>query len=140
MASYVDANLVKGEEVLCRAKISWYSVLAPIILGVLLLPLYGLGLIIIISCIIKIHSTELALTNKRIIAKFGFISRQTVELRLEKIESIGVSQGVLGRILNFGSIVVRGTGGTGTPIPNINDPLAFRIFINNYLEEHLHSS
>lgn len=137
MASYVDSNLGAGEEVIYRARITWFSVLLPIILGVLLLPAYGLGLLIIIPCILKIVSTELAMTNKRVIAKFGFISRTTVELRLEKIESIGVSQGIFGRILNYGSLVVKGIGGTGTPIPSISRPMEFRREINNYLEEHL---
>ncbi len=136
MASYVDSNLGAGEEVISRATVTWFSVLLPLILGVLLLPFYGFGLIIIIPCVLKITSTELALTNKRIVAKFGFIRRETVELRLERVESISVSQGIFGRIFNYGSIVVKGSGGTGAPIPYIKNPLDFRRYINNYLEEH----
>ncbi|MDR2945137.1 MAG: PH domain-containing protein [Candidatus Adiutrix sp.] len=136
MASYVDSNLGAGEEVICRANISWFSVLLPLILGAFLLIFYGLGLLILIPCILKIMTTELALTNKRVIAKFGVISRHTVELRLEKIESININQGVFGRIFNYGSVVVNGTGGTGTPIPNIGKPLDFRKQINDYLEDH----
>ncbi|CAI1715215.1 Bacterial membrane flanked domain [Serratia quinivorans] len=89
----------------------------------------------LLNVVIKIITTELALTNKRIIAKFGFIRRSTVELRLEKVESIGVDQSILGRILGYGTIVVKGTGGTATPIPSISKPLEFRRVVNNHLED-----
>ncbi|WP_241596539.1 PH domain-containing protein [Rosenbergiella epipactidis] len=59
---------------------------------------YGLGLLIIIPVVLRVWSTELALTNQRIIAKVGLIQRNTVELRLEKVESLGIHQSVLGRI------------------------------------------
>lgn len=71
-------------------------------------------------------STELAITSKRVIAKVGFISRSTVELSHRKIESFNVDQSIYGRIFGFGTIVVCGTGGGKTPIPNIDDPLEFR--------------
>lgn len=61
---------------------------------------------------IVLKTNELAITNQRIIGKKGLISRETVELKYEKIESISVMQSILGRISKFGTIVVRGTGGT----------------------------
>jgi uncharacterized membrane protein YdbT with pleckstrin-like domain len=45
-----------------------------------------------------------------VIAKFGFISRSTVELNIHKIESIQVDQGIFGRLFNFSSIIVAGAG------------------------------
>ena len=89
----------------------------------------------LLNVVVKVATTELALTNKRIIAKFGFIRRSTVELRLEKVESISINQGLLGRLLGYGTVVVKGTGGTGTPIPSIKKPLDFRRIVNNFLEE-----
>ena len=71
-------------------------------------------------------STELAVTNKRVIAKFGFISRSTIELLHGKVESFHVDQSILGRMLNFGTVIVNGTGGAKTPIPRIAAPLDFR--------------
>ena len=71
-------------------------------------------------------STELAITNKRIIAKSGLIERKTMEMFLEKVESIQVDQGILGRILDFGSITFSGTGGDKSPVRNISAPLEFR--------------
>ncbi len=71
-------------------------------------------------------STELAVTDRRIIAKFGFIRRSTVELNLTKIESVRVEQSVAGRIFGYGSIIVTGTGSTMDPIAFIADPIRFR--------------
>lgn len=140
MASYIDNNLISSEEVIYRAKVSWMSVVLPLILGVFLIPFYGLGLLIIIPIILSMISTELALTNKRIISKFGFISRNTVEIRLEKVEGIVVNQGVFGRIFNFGNVVIKGTGGSNAPIPRIADPLTFRRQFNTYMEEYSNNS
>ncbi len=61
--------------------------------------------------LVDYRSTELAVTNKRIITKSGLIQRNTTEMFLEKVESIQVDQGILGRIFDFGSITISGTGG-----------------------------
>jgi uncharacterized membrane protein YdbT with pleckstrin-like domain len=123
--SYIDESLIEGELVLHRARISWWSQAGMIVLGVLLLVVV-VGLFLLIGAWIKVHSTELAITNRRVIAKFGFIKRDTVEINLEKVEALRVEQGFWGRILNFGTILMSGTGGSLEPIPNIADPLVFR--------------
>ncbi len=123
--SYIDDSLVPGETVLHRARVSWWSQAGLVVLGVLLLVVV-VGLFFLIGAWIKVHSTELAITNRRVIAKFGFIKRDTVEINLEKVEALRVEQGFWGRILNFGTILMTGTGGSIEPIPNIADPLVFR--------------
>ena len=123
--SYIDESLIEGEVVLHRARISWWSQAGMVVLGVLLLAVV-VGLFFLIGAWIKVHSTELAITNRRVIAKFGFIKRDTVEINLEKVEALRVEQGFWGRILNFGTILMSGTGGSLEPIPNIADPLVFR--------------
>jgi uncharacterized membrane protein YdbT with pleckstrin-like domain len=75
-------------------------------------------------------STELAVTDKRVIHKTGFIRRHTIEISRSQVESVDVDQSVLGRMLNFGDIVVRGTGATPEPFRYIADPLRFRSAIN----------
>ncbi|HDR8786385.1 TPA: PH domain-containing protein, partial [Escherichia coli] len=107
-----DQSLTRNESVISRAQTSWIPTIIPVIIGILLLPFYGLGLLIIIPVLLRVWSTELALTNQRVIAKVGFIRRNTVELRIDKVESLGIHQGILGRIFNYGSIVIKGTGGT----------------------------
>ena len=126
MASYIEGALIKDEKVIYTGNISLWSLAPLIILGVLFLAAYGLGLIFFIVAYIRYKTTELAFTNKRVIAKFGFISRQTVELNISKVESIQVNQGILGRIFNFGTLVISGAGNPQAPIPGISDPMAFR--------------
>ena len=104
---------------------SW-ALVPSIIIGIITIPLFGLGIIIILSAVFTYISTELAVTNKRVVAKTGFIKRSTIELNLSKVESIQVHQGLFGRILNYGSLVVSGAGNPQAPIPNIADPMSFR--------------
>lgn len=126
MASYVESALTKGEQVVYKGKVSIWSLAPSLLLGLILLPFYGLGLLFWAVVIIKYLTTELAITNKRVIAKFGLISRSTVEINLQRIESIQVNQGIFGRIFNYGSIIVSGAGSPQAPIPGISSPLQFR--------------
>lgn len=126
MASYVDSVIGTGETVKYNAKISIWSMTPLFIVGLLLLPAFGIGLIFFIIAFLRFVTTELAVTNKKIIAKFGFIQRDTIELLLQKAESIQVKQSILGRILNYGTIIVSGAGNPQAPIPGIANPLEFR--------------
>lgn len=71
-------------------------------------------------------TTELAVTDRRVIYKSGLLARHTLEMNRSKVESVDVDQSLLGRLLGFGTIVVRGTGGSLEPIRLIRDPLHFR--------------
>lgn len=126
MGSYVESNLIKGETVQYEGKVCLWSLLPSIIFWLLLLPFFGIGLILWISAAITYYTTELSITNRRVIAKFGFIRRNTVEMNIQKVESIQVDQSILGRIFNFGSVVVAGAGDPKAPIPGISNPLTFR--------------
>lgn len=126
MTSYVDSNLLSGETVVYRAKISLWSIGHLIFFGVILLPVFGLGLVFLIWAFIRYKTTEFAVTDKRVIGKTGLVSRNTVELFLDKVESLHVEQSVPGRILDYGTITIRGTGTTEEPIRNISAPLALR--------------
>ena len=125
MASYVDSTLLQGETVMYRARISLWSIGHLIFFGVLLLPV-AIGLIFLIWALIRYKTTEFAVTDRRIIAKTGLISRSTVELFLDKVEALHVDQSVWGRMLDFGTIIIRGTGTTLEPIRSISAPLALR--------------
>jgi uncharacterized membrane protein YdbT with pleckstrin-like domain len=125
MASYIDQVLIPGEVVVHQGKPSLWGDWLLWLIGVLTIPLV-IGLGILIYAYIRMKSTELAITNKRIIAKFGFIKRSTTEIQLNKVESIQVEQGVIGRMLDYGTLTVTGTGASFAPIPNIADPLLFR--------------
>lgn len=126
MASYVESVLTKGEKVVYQGKVSIWSLTPLFFIGLIFIALYGLGLLFWAAAAIRYFTTELTITNKRVIAKFGLVSRSTIEINLQKIESIQVNQGILGRIFNFGSIVVSGAGNPQAPIPGISSPLLFR--------------
>ncbi|WP_314436933.1 PH domain-containing protein [Massilia timonae] len=134
MGSYVNRNLASGEQVVYEAKVSWASQWLLILLGLGTI-MMGIGIVFLLVAVINVLTTELVITNKRVIAKFGLISRKTVELKNGKVESVQVEQSIMGRLLNFGSIVVSGAGGPQAPIPNISAPLQFRSRLNEITEE-----
>lgn len=123
--SYIDDSLIEGEKILHRARVSWWSQFWLVALGVLLLVVV-IGLFMLIAAWIRVRSTEIAITNRRVIAKFGFIKRDTVEINLEKVEALKVEQGFLGRMLNYGTVFISGAGTSVAPIKDIADPLVFR--------------
>ena len=74
-------------------------------------------------------TTELAVTDRRVIYKSGLLARHTLEMNRSKVESVDVDQSILGRMFGFGTITVRGTGGSLEPMRMISDPLSFRSHI-----------
>jgi len=125
MASYVDSNLLAQEKVLYRAHTSMWSLAPMILLGVLLLVIV-VGLFVLIAAWIRYRTTEFAVTDRRIIAKTGLVSRRTVEMFLDKVESLNVEQSVPGRVFDYGTVTIRGTGATSETFGNISAPLALR--------------
>ena len=71
-------------------------------------------------------NSEFAVTNKRVLIKTGWIRRHSLETLLSKIEGIRVEQDVLGRMWDYGTIVVSGTGGSKEPFRRIASPMQFR--------------
>lgn len=103
---------------------SWTSTESwPMAIGAALLII---ALYLLLGAFFSRWTTELAITNRRIIFKRGFIRRHTIEMNMDKIESVDVDQSILGRILNYGDITVRGTGTGLEPLKDIDDPIGFR--------------
>jgi len=154
--SYVEHVIQPGETLVYRAPLHWIVYVQGLVLaaaGVVILG-WGLGMpaadtggwqailrvallavgvfvllaaaISLIVAFIRRHTTEIAVTSRRAIYKTGVVRRITSEISVDKIETVLVDQSVLGRILNFGTIVIRGTGGGLEPVRNIGDPLTFR--------------
>lgn len=126
MTSYVEGALVRDEKIVYLGHISLWSLSHLIALGIVLLPALGLGLVFLIMAYVRYKTTELAITNKRVIVKFGFIRRSTVEININKVESIQVDQEIWGRLFNFGTLIIAGAGTTQAPIPGISRPMEFR--------------
>lgn len=138
--SYIAKNLMNGESVLYRGQLHWIVYIWPLfflvtaiiistesaeaaVVGVIL---FLVAIIAFIVSFINRKTSEFGITNKRVIVKVGFIRRNSIEMLLNKVEGIQVNQGILGRILGFGSITVSGTGGTKDPFHKIDQPLEFR--------------
>jgi len=119
---YVESNLGAGEHVVHRAELHKIIYLP----GILLLPLWGLGILLLIAAYVAMISTEMAVTNKRVIIKVGLISTRTIEMNLNKIENIGVDQDIIGKMFNYGTVTIVGTGGTREPFKHIVTPFEFR--------------
>ena len=82
-----------------------------------------------LGALIRRATTELAVTDRRVIYKTGIFQRHSMEMNRSKVETVGVNQSILGRMLSYGTVIVRGTGGSFEPIPFIGDPLTFRSHI-----------
>lgn len=145
--SYIDNNLMNGEEVIYRAKLHWIVFFWPVvILAAAIISFSGGGAdvgmgvsLLLVSMILGLLSfinyktSEFGVTNKRVIAKFGFIRRNSLEVLLNKVEGVQVNQGIVGRILGYGSVAVSGTGGTRDPFPRISDPLKLRMRVQEQI-------
>lgn len=154
MGSFIEETLLPDEKLIYRSRPHWI-IFAPtagwIVLWAVLayammyfkignlpmfgsLPLFtilnGLALIVItlygLMANLQYVNTEYGITNKRVLVKMGYIGRTTLEILLDKIESIQVVQSIPGRLCNYGSIIISGTGGTRDVFDNIPDPLLFR--------------
>lgn len=88
--------------------------------------MFALGLITFTQMMIHRMTTEIAITNVRLIYKRGVIARQVGEISIDRIEGVGVLQTILGRMLNYGRLAVRGTGIGEVVLPAIEDPIEFR--------------
>ncbi|MGB4100341.1 MAG: PH domain-containing protein [Alphaproteobacteria bacterium] len=150
MGRYVQETMMTGEDLVYEADLSWVVFLKPALLtavlcliaalgigdGAFLMWMLGLGaaLLGIGGAVIRRMTTEVAVTNRRIILKTGLIKRETMEQFLEKIDSIAVDQGVIDRLANSGTITVRGSGQSSSPVSDIDHPLQFRKMVNEQIE------
>ena len=66
------------------------------------------------------------MTDRRIVYKRGLIKRHTIEMNMDKVESVDVDQSIFGRLLNYGDITIHGTGESSEPLRSIGAPLDFR--------------
>ncbi len=137
--SYVQSNLLPNESVTYWAKLHWIIYALPLGVFAVAVAIVALGggwiagavvaavaVILFVPPWIRAMSSEFAVTNKRVLIKVGLVRRHSLELLLQKVEGIGVDQGIMGRILGYGTIIVSGTGGTKEAFQMISNPLEFR--------------
>jgi uncharacterized membrane protein YdbT with pleckstrin-like domain len=86
----------------------------------------AVGLVLVARATFDRWMTEIAVTDRRVISKKGFIWRNTTEMHMDKVESVEVKQSVLGRILDYGDVEIRGVGSGFEPLRNIAAPIELR--------------
>ena len=145
--AYIDKVLQRNEVVRFKTTLSW-TVLVPgiamltcalaitialqILYGRQVLTLVALVLLCLPAAFILVREwfrravTEIVVTNTRVIFKSGFLARRTIEMNMDKVESVDVDQSFLGRIFNYGEVLVHGTGSSFEPLARIDNPLALR--------------
>ena len=149
---YVEKSLTEGEVIVYTTRRHWVVLLGPFALATLLafggmaffyekdLMWIGGALLLAVAAgifvagLLRRYGFEFAVTNKRVIYRKGIVSVATDELFLDKIESVLVKQGLLGRWWGYGNVSVRGTGGSWEPFPDIADPLVLRRRIQEQIE------
>jgi len=110
-----------------------YSFYVLLGIGCLLLSLF-MG----INAYILLHTSEYALTDRRVIAKIGWLRQVSVDILLQKVESVTVRQTLFGRLFNYGTVIICGTGGSKDPFFRVKHPLQFRNCIQHQAEGTLH--
>ena len=152
--SYLQSVLQPGETVIRIGKIHWITYLpgalvlvvaaivgidagtrqallhfAPKMEAPLAYVLLAAGLLLLIRAWFHQWTTEIAVTDRRVIQKTGFISRNTAEMNVHQVERVEVMQSILGRIFGYGSIEIHGTGQGLEGLEMVSDPLALRTSI-----------
>lgn len=140
---YIDEILQPGETVLFDGTIHWLIYLPGLLLLFIAIASFGaagafpplllvaglflvFGLAAFLRAWIKRITTEIAVTNRRIIYKHGLIRRRTIEMNMEKVESVDVSQSIPGRVFNYGDVLIRGVGVGFEPLHMVDEPIKLR--------------
>ncbi len=145
--SYASRSLIAGEAVRYETGIHWMILFWPLFFAlavviyagamddtsmVPLLSLFVIGWLI--YAVIKKLSVEMAVTNRRIIIKTGVFNTRFMELLLVKVESIVIEQDLTGRVMGYGKLVVKGTGGSPESFRFVRRPFDFREQVQSAVE------
>lgn len=130
MSKYVGRNLHKGERLVFQAKIHW----ACLIPHIILIPFF-IGFITIIPVIIRMCTTELGITNKRVIGKIGWINTKSMDSPLNKIDNASVSSGLFGKLLGYGDVDIL-TSSDDYRYKGIARPEAFKAALMRQVDQY----
>ena len=114
---YVKKIIVPGEQVLYKGSFHWLDWFWGLLLCVIVIGIFRL---------LWMRSVEMAITNRRLIYKRGWISRKTEELHMNRIEEVNLSQSIFGRLFGYGRVQVNGTGGGVVVLPVMGRPMRFK--------------
>ena len=126
--SYIKKTLISDEKMVANFDLHWIVYFSYLIWFWLLLPLIWF---------LQALFTEYALTTRRVVTKRGIIAVNTEEMRLVKVETVEVKQGIIGRILGYGTVVVTGTGSSYVSMRYVSNPLKVKKQIDGQLDKYM---
>lgn len=146
MLGYVEDSLLPNEEVQYRTGFHWIMFLKPAIIllitgfmamtislipdssgvGTVFMFAFTLAFLYTMHQAALFYTAEFAVTSTRVMVSFGVVSRESRELNRARVEALQVTQSVMGRLLNYGTLTFVGTGGTPITVPFVARPLDFR--------------
>lgn len=148
---YARSQLNGGETILHSGQMHWIIFIDPGLSAAVFLVLAGtshsstwryvfylLAGLTLLGCLwrwIEYRTTEMVITNRRVISKSGFIVRSTHEQQLAKIENVKLTQGLIGRLLGYGKIELIGTGGSTTSLKMVEDVEEFKNTLSDALQK-----
>lgn len=126
MANYVQNSLIANEKIEKEANVTFVSQTFWILLAILSIFTLILPVLFVVIAVLNVKTTELAVTNKKVIGKTGWIGRNSIDLPLAKLESVTINESLFGRMLGYGTVLISGTGGHRVAIPYIKAPHDFK--------------
>jgi len=131
-------GLVEGEAPYWYGRMSWKANWALLLLGILTIWIYGLGIIFFILAALRVYSTEYFITNRRIYVKYGLISRHVMEVKLEWVTGTNVAQGFIGRILNYGNVILSTPGQYAGSVVmiGVSNPMHIRTIVEDLIRKY----
>ncbi len=152
---YIEKNLISGERLVYRTGLHWSVLFWPVALTALLdaggifcllqkdqsIQFAGIGLLVVSAvvlaiAVVKRNAVEIGVTNRRVMIKTGIANRRSLEIMLPKVESVGIDEPPMGRLLGYGTVVIHGTGGTPEPFVKIAHPSEFRREVQQQIDAY----
>ena len=126
MSTFAWLDLEPGEEIIWEGKPELLGYAWSFVLGILLIPLFGLGLVIIALTYLHQQHTDFVITTESVTKKTGILSRTVTDIGHENIQDTAYKQGIVARYYGFGTVQISTAGGSGVEmaLEHVNDPLA----------------
>ena len=139
--SYIQSNLLHGETLVYIGRRALYkffpiigfclSLLAAYLFVWQSLYLVAVACVFFVYFVFEFTSVEFAITNQRVVVKNGIFRLKTVEISLEMIESVEVTQSFFEYSMNVGDVLVTGAGSKQERIEGVKNPIEFKnMFLN----------
>ena len=97
--------------------------------------LFWVAVLLAITARLDYSTAHLFITNKRVILKAGYMRKISKEMLLDKVQGIDIDQSIIGRMLNYGFLRIKGIGVNNITFKNAKDPYEFR----RQVQEQIHN-